>query len=131
MELNPYAAAMSKLTHHQLLRVLDEDAHQYLPQALEAAALELQARKLSAADVARYEEENAHHAAVMAMRAGEPLEWSWRIVAMFLPGILHALWVKRLLEDGYLRKARDMGNWSMIGFVSMVVVAIASIILQE
>lgn len=131
MEPNPYAAPMSKLTHHQLLRVLDEDAHQYLPQALEAAALELQARKLSAADVARYEEENAHHAAVMAMRAAEPLEWPWRVLAMLMPGILHSLWVARFREDGYLRKARDMGNWSMIGFVCMVALAIASIILQE
>jgi hypothetical protein len=121
MEPNPYSPAMAKLTNRQLVRVLGADAPQYLPIALEAAELELQSRQLSPSELAYCEEENATIDAVRALHAIEPLELHWRIVALFFPGALYVLWAGNLHREGYVQKVRDLGNWSLMGFVGVVV----------
>jgi hypothetical protein len=118
---------MAKRTDEELIRILTVDKVNYLPAALAAANEEFNKRDLQTekvnlitADVSQKKEQEN-------VRANESLFVGVKILSFLIPLVFTLILSGYYKADGYDRKARELGTWTLYGFCFYFVLTIVLI----
>jgi hypothetical protein len=114
---NEFDEVMRKRTDADLIKIINGPPDDYQPVALEAAKREFDRRSLSETQIAAVKEDIVHEQAVDEAKANAPLSVAPKIFAFILPGILLFMIAGTFKADGYDRKAKELGRWTLYGFV--------------
>ncbi|HEX2900268.1 MAG TPA: hypothetical protein VHS96_11175 [Bacteroidia bacterium] len=114
-----FSDVMARRTKEQLLSVLRE-AHDYVPEALQAANAELERRGVNRFDIAAAEdmaEDNVHRTKLLA---SESMRWPEALLWLLLPVLSMTPWgtarFRKYANAGYRRKSLQLLELSFIGF---------------
>ncbi len=125
-----YSERMLKLSDEQLLEIIQHHKD-YLPEALQAAELELKNRnipnsvitsiKLSISDIDKQSDE----------RAKLPLTWDLRILLFLIPfGFLQILLASYYEHNGFKRKGSECWRWMFYGLSVYAIAILFTMVLK-
>jgi hypothetical protein len=97
-------------------------------QALTAAEEELIRQRREAIRMAAAKEENKEDE-LASEKAAMPLNIEWKILTFLFPGMLQLIFSTAFRAEGYNRKAKDLTNWTLLGFVFYAILISVAVLL--
>lgn len=113
---NKFSEAMANRSDAELLKIVNEQRHDYQPEAVEAAEKELANRNLSVEQIEKANKENEIKEHVESEKANKKLDSGWKVLTFIFPGIIQIIFAGTFKADGYDRKARELTKWTLYGF---------------
>jgi len=116
---------MANKTDEELYDVIYGHADDYTPDAITAAQMEFNSRKLDAPTIGTLDRGVAANKQVEEA----PLTWEYRILAFFISTIFLGIPVilahRHFVERGARRQAREWARWSLFGFFFYLALSLA------
>ncbi len=127
---NEFDAVMDQRTDAELVAILNGPEGDYQPAAIEAAQRVFNKRKLPREQVAAIKQEIKQKQIEDEIKANEPLETRYKVIAFIFPKIYLLFIPNRVLDEAYVRKSRELSLWHWYG-VAFYVGIILLIVLME
>ncbi len=121
---NKFAEAMSNRSYAELLEIVGKLRNDYQPEAVLAAEEELKKRKPPVEIVEPEEKKHKKKKQPVVDIANEPLENYMKVWTFLIPHPNNFITISRLKEEGYLRKAKEMRQWTFIGCGTVLLIFI-------
>lgn len=113
--MNDFTKVMSERSDEQLIEIVTRQRNDYQPQALEAAEKELERRNLSTEILRGADQRIAQKNEAVAEKANKPLGPVPKALAFLFPGFIFFLAMLLFKADGYDRRSRELGRWTLYG----------------
>jgi hypothetical protein len=118
-----FTEVMAQKPDEQLLKILAKPGD-YQPEALEAARLEVEKRKLSSDRVEAVKKEVVIEQKQSTEKAAMPLEGGYKILSFIFPGVIPLMLSTALRTNGYERKASELLRWTFYGIAFYITIAV-------
>ena len=106
---------MAERSYEELHEIVGKLRDEYEPEAVAAAEAEVEKRNLTGEKLQPIEKENKTKRQLNAERANAPLQTHWKILTLFLPGLINLLIADELKAEGYVRQHREIWQWFIYG----------------
>jgi len=121
---NKFANAMANRSYAELLEIVGILRNDYQPEAILAAEEELKNRKPPVEIVETEAKKHIKKNEPIVDIANEPLEVYIKIWTFLIPHPNNFITISRLREEGYLRQAKEMQQWTFIGCGTILLIFI-------
>ena len=126
---NEFDEVMAQRTNAELIAILNSPEGDYQPAAIEAAKRIFDSRHLSDQQILAVNDEIHQKRQVDELKANEPLEFKYKLIALVLPFIGATLSLN-FEEDGYTRKMKEMELWSRYRYALYVIIVLFIIFIE-
>lgn len=126
---NKFAEAMAKRSYAELHEIVGKLRNEYEHEAVVAAEAEVEKRNLAGEKILPIESEIKSKKQLKAEKANAPLLVHWKILTLFLPGLLNLLIADELKTEGYDRQYSEIWKWFFYGLGFYILVLLIVIIL--
>jgi hypothetical protein len=114
---NEFDDVMAQRTDEELIAILKSPKGDYQPAALQAAQRVFKERKLPEEKVAVINKHIAKEKAIADIKANEPLETYYKVIAFLFPGVANFLVSGIAFSEGYGRKAKEWSRATLYGYL--------------
>ena len=123
---NDFGKVMAGHSDTELIKIVTGPPDNYQPAAFVAAQKEYARRNLSESQIESAETEIKKEEAEKVELANIPLNAGLKTFAFLFPGLIYLIFIGLLRSEGQLRKAKDLGRWTLygIGFYILLFIAI-------
>ena len=123
---NEFDEVMEKRTDDELIGILNSPQGDYQPDAMDAAKRVFKARNLPAEKVASIKADQQQQKDLADLKANEPLERYYKIIAFFVPMAI----IPSSIGNGYDRKASEWYGAKLYGYLFYGSILLLIIILR-
>ncbi|HZX59073.1 MAG TPA: hypothetical protein VFE54_10115 [Mucilaginibacter sp.] len=126
---NEFDSVMAERTDAELIAILNGPEGDYQPAAMEAAQRVFDKRKLPEQQVASIKQEIKRKQLEDEIKANEPLETRYKVLAFIFPRMY--LWFPdSVLDQVYQKKLRELSNWHFYGIAFYISVVLLTLLLE-
>ena len=111
-----FEKVMSKHSDAELIKIVTGPPDDYQPVAFEAAQKEYAKRNLSERQIEIGKTELEREENDLVAMANQPLGKGFKVLAFVFPGFIYLIFAAALKSEGQLRKAKELGRWTLYGF---------------
>jgi len=126
---NKFAEAMSKCSNAELIKIVGKLREEYQPEAVIAAEIELEKRKVSGQIIVKDKKEKKKGKLSLEEKANLPLDVNSKILTLLFPRPARFLTDYWLKDEGYLRQYREWRQWTIVGIIFYLVIFILVILI--
>ncbi len=119
-----FEKVMSQHSDAELIKIVTGPPEHYQPAAFEAAQKEYERRNLSERQIEIAKTELEREERDLAAIANQPLGIGFKALAFLFPGFIYLIFAAALKAEGQLRKAKELGRWTLYGFGFYVLIVI-------
>jgi hypothetical protein len=123
-----FEKVMSKHSDAELIKIVNGPPDDYQPAAFEAAQKEYARRNLSQSQIEIAKTEIEKEESDIIAMANRPLSAVLKALAFFFPGFIYLILVAAIKSEGQLRKAKELGRWTLYGFGFYLLIGILVIV---
>jgi len=120
---NEFDDVMSQHSNAELIAILNSPEGDYQPAAMEAAKRVFDGRNLSEQQLDAVKEEIQQKRQVEELKANEPLEFKYKLIALVLP-FIGATLSRNFEEDGYDSTMKEIIMWSRYRYALYLIIAL-------